>query len=325
MTGRGQNRGRIMADRSDARHWLWLVGEMRERYRVRVAAYCLMSNHYHLLVGTPEANLSRAMQWLNVSYSAWYNRRHGQVGHLFQGRFGAVLVEGAYELEVSIYIHLNPVGMTALGLGKRQKAAEGRGLMGRPSAEVLRARVEALRRFPWSSYRGYAGYERPEPWLDRERLLKRVKDGAKGYRKLVEGRILQEQEEDLGSRVRWGVVLGGERFARKVRGVIRVSRETAGREALRARRPVEEIVRMVEGIRGERKNRFWDRHGDWGRDLVLWGARRYGGLTLAELGALAGGVDYTAVSMALKRLAGRALRDRSLRTALKILKDKCEK
>ena len=93
MTARGNERRAIWRDESDRTHFLELLGELTERFGLRVHAYVLMDNHFHLLPETPEANLSRAMQWLNVSYSVWFNRRHDRVGHLFQGRSKAVVVE----------------------------------------------------------------------------------------------------------------------------------------------------------------------------------------------------------------------------------------
>ena len=93
MTAHGSERRAIYRDESDRAHFLELLGELTERFGLRVHAYVLMDNHFHLLVETPEANLSRAMQWLNVSYSVWLNRRHDRVGRMFQGRFKAVLVE----------------------------------------------------------------------------------------------------------------------------------------------------------------------------------------------------------------------------------------
>lgn len=94
VTARGHQRRAIYVDVTDRRHYLELLEEMTARHRVDVHAYVLMGNHYHLLVRTPEANLSRAIQWLNVSYSVWWNRRHRQCGSLFQGRFKAVMIEG---------------------------------------------------------------------------------------------------------------------------------------------------------------------------------------------------------------------------------------
>ena len=112
VTARGQRRDKIFDEGPDYRRFLELVAEMRLRYRVRIRAYCLMPNHYHVLVSTPEGNLSRAMHWLNVSYSRWVNTQRGQVGPVFQGRFQAVLLESGYALAVSRYIHMNPVSVS---------------------------------------------------------------------------------------------------------------------------------------------------------------------------------------------------------------------
>jgi len=98
-----------------------------------VLAYVLLDNHYVLMLETRKANLSQTMQWLQVSYSVWFNRRHQRVGHLFQGRFTARLVEPeAWGLAVSRYVHLNPVRVDALGLGKRARAAQRLGVDGAP-------------------------------------------------------------------------------------------------------------------------------------------------------------------------------------------------
>jgi REP element-mobilizing transposase RayT len=324
VTARGQRREEIFEGAGDYRKFLDLVAEMRSRYRVRIRAYCLMPNHYHLLLSTPDANLNRAMHWLNVSFSRYVNIQRRQVGPVFQGRYHAVLLEPGYGYAVSRYIHMNPVSVSELGLGKRMKAAEGQGGAGRPDAETLRKRVQTLREYRWSSYRAYAGYEKAPEWLDRAAVLSLVKGGEAGYRKLFEGQMFQGEEESLGSRVKWGVVLGGERFARKIRGKVRISRDSLGRGELKERRSFSEIVKLVEGLKHQKKDRFWNAHGDWGRDLVLWAARVYGGLTLAELGKEAGGLDYSAVSMATSRVISRSQKDRQLRKAMSELKAKCE-
>ena len=90
ITSRGIERRRIFTEDRERKHFLELLEEMSERYRVRVHAYVLMDNHYHLLIQTPQANASQAIHWLGVSYSVWFNRRHNRVGPLFQGRFKSV-------------------------------------------------------------------------------------------------------------------------------------------------------------------------------------------------------------------------------------------
>jgi hypothetical protein len=119
--------------------------------------------------------------------------------------------------------------------------------------------------------------------------------------------------------------LGGERFARKVRGRIVLDRESSGRRLLARRRTFAEIVGRVERIKGESWAAFRDRYGDWGRDAALWAARRHTGLTLREIGAAAGGMDSIAVALAIRRLAARAGRQRALRRTLAALDKQCKR
>ena len=110
ITSRGNERKKIFWDDQDRELYLARLDQIHERFHWHVHAYVLMSNHCHLLVETPMANLSRGMRQLNGVYTQEFNRRHGRVGHLFQGRFKAILVEeDNYLLEVSRYIILNPV------------------------------------------------------------------------------------------------------------------------------------------------------------------------------------------------------------------------
>jgi len=322
---RGHNRERIFSDPGDYQHFLEKLEGMVDLFRVRVHAYCLMPNHYHLLVSTPEGNISRSIQWLNGSYGIWYNRKHNRSGHLFGERFRAILVEdNAWGLEVSAYIHLNPIATEAMGWGKRQRAAERRGLARPATKEELERRLKKLREFSLSSYGAYAGYVKSPDWLDREPLLRRAgKEAEVSYRQYIEDRIRQGEEEGLGAKVRWGLVLGAERFAKKVRGKLKVQREYQERRDLVRRMRFEELVAVVERVTKGRWEDFRDRYGDRGRDLVLWAGRRYSGLTLRELGVKAGGVDYSTVSSSVRRLEARARTDRSLRLTMKRIGKQC--
>src|SRR3989304_3223061 len=110
VSARGNERAPIYRDDGDRRRFLELLAHVRERYRWRILAYCLMTNHYHLLVQTPEPNLARGMRQLNGAYAQWFNRRHRRVGHLFQGRYGARLVQADEHLLAALrYIVRNPV------------------------------------------------------------------------------------------------------------------------------------------------------------------------------------------------------------------------
>jgi putative transposase len=145
VMARGNRREALYLDDADFAQFLVTLGEVCERFNWLLHAYCLMTNHYHLLIETPDGNLSRGMRQLNGVYTQYFNRRHRKVGHLFQGRYKAVLVQkDAYLLELSRYVVLNPV----------------------------RARmVELPQEWFWSSYRAALGLEESPPWLETDWLL----------------------------------------------------------------------------------------------------------------------------------------------------------
>jgi len=110
ITSRGDDRKRVYISEYDYEKFLEYLLKAKEKYGFYVYAYCLMSNHYHLLIETKLPNLSRIMQYINTSYSVYYNRKRNRSGHVFQGRFKSIIVEGdSYFLELTRYIHLNPV------------------------------------------------------------------------------------------------------------------------------------------------------------------------------------------------------------------------
>src|SRR5450830_131214 len=145
ITSRGNRRTNIFADDKDHLVWLDTLATIVERFNVIVHAFCLMPNHYHLLIETPDANISQAMHYLNGSYARRYNKRHELAGHLTQGRYYPVLIENdAQLLEVARYISLNPV---------RAK------LVLSPDA------------WRWSSHRSYCGHEAKPAWLTCSTIL----------------------------------------------------------------------------------------------------------------------------------------------------------
>ncbi|MBT5707292.1 MAG: hypothetical protein HOI66_13320 [Verrucomicrobia bacterium] len=147
-------------------------------FEVRLYLYCLMSNHFHLLVETPHGNLSRFMQSINTAYTVYFNRRYQRHGHLMDGRYKAELVAGdEYLLKLSRYIHLNPVAMTYW--------------RNRP----IKERKSRLRGYRWSSYRSYIGEEKGNEYLDMVPIGALAKvygyAGPRGYRNYVEGGMAQ--------------------------------------------------------------------------------------------------------------------------------------
>jgi len=323
VTARGNERKSIFRDEPDRYRFLELLSALEERFGVRIHAYVLMDNHFHLLVETPEANLSRAMQWLEVSYSVWFNRRHDRSGHLFQGRFKALVVEDdAGWQEVARYVHLNPVRIAGMGLDKRQRAASRAGLVSRPGAEVVADRLRLLREYRWSSYRGYAGYCEALGWVCREPLARLCggrtePERRAALREYTEQAVRQGAMERPWDRLVAGLVLGTEAFAQKIRRQVRGNpREQGQLKALTKPVSWERIVSAVEQVKGEAWVEFSNRPRDWGRDAALWLGRGRGRLSLAQLGALAGGMDYAAVGQAVSRFGTRLARDMNKLEAL---------
>ena len=151
VTSRGDRREPIAKDDTDRALFLDVLGQALLRFDAQAWAYCLMGNHYHLVLHTREANLSRLMRQINGVYTQTFNRRHGLTGHLFQGRFKAILVDSdSYLLEVCRYVDLNPVRAH---------------MVKRPGA------------YAWSSYRALVGMADMAPWLNPQPLYAQLAPG----------------------------------------------------------------------------------------------------------------------------------------------------
>jgi putative transposase len=156
---RGNAKQAIYRDDVDRRTYLRLLGLTIGKRNWRCLAYCLMENHVHLVVETPDANLAAGMQWFHSTYAQTFNARHGRVGHLFQGRYGAVRIRSDAQLwTVLRYLSLNPVEA---------------GLCARPSD------------WQWGSYGAMRVH--PPAWLDRDRLRQFLSgSGGDPWRRYVE-------------------------------------------------------------------------------------------------------------------------------------------
>ncbi len=152
VTSRGDGREDIFWDDADREAWLALLGEVCERFNWRCHAWCQMTNHYHLVIETPEGNLSQGMRQLNGVYTQSFNRRHRRVGHVFQGRYKAILVEkDSYLLELARYVVLNPV-----------------------RAGMVRDAED----WPWSSHPAMLGRIATPSWLETKLDSRAIRHGA---------------------------------------------------------------------------------------------------------------------------------------------------
>ncbi|OGP58159.1 MAG: hypothetical protein A2V67_05775 [Deltaproteobacteria bacterium RBG_13_61_14] len=184
VTARGNNRQDIFSGPEDRREFLELLGRAASRFGLKVFAFCLMSNHYHLFLCTLQPNLAAAMKWLNGTYTARCNRRHQRSGHLFQGRYKSILVaDEAHWLQLSMYLHLNPVRA---------------GIVADPAS------------YEWSSFRDYTRAPSRFAWLRPEEVLAEYGSGEKNQRKHYRKVCLDLAgvEPDFWEQMRGRVVLG---------------------------------------------------------------------------------------------------------------------
>ena len=192
------NRGRrgetIFSEKEDYSGFIDLLKEVVDVYNVRIGAYCLISNHYHLLIQTPDANLSRCMRHLNGVYTQRFNQTHQCDGQLFRGRYKSILLDAdSYLLELVRYIHRNPL---EAGL------------------------VEEVNKYPWSSHKGYLSDSKKWNWLHKDFILsffsKDKAESIKRYRQFVSMETPEEINQIL-ARKKLPSVLGSESFINRVK------------------------------------------------------------------------------------------------------------
>jgi putative transposase len=183
ITSRGDDRKRIYVSEYDYKKFLEYLLKAKEKYNFYVYAYCLMSNHYHLLIETKLPNLSRIMQYINTAYTVYYNKKRNRSGHLFQGRYKSIIVEGdSYFLELTRYIHLNPV---KAGISKTPEE------------------------YKWSSFKEYITNKR-KTIIDKEEIKKYFKINPPKYKQFVLEGI--DEKTDIFKQVYGGFVLGKVKF-----------------------------------------------------------------------------------------------------------------
>ncbi|MEA2014884.1 MAG: transposase [Thermodesulfobacteriota bacterium] len=286
IINRGNSGESIYIDDSDRHKFLDYLEMSVERFALVIHAYCLMTNHYHLIVETPNANISSAIQWLNVSYVTYYNRKHHRQGHLFQGRFKSILINAdEYLLELSRYIHRNPV-----------------------AAMITKLPDD----YPWSSYRAYVQEGKTiSPWLERDRLLSyfetTTRKAMNRYRRFVE-EINEPFMEEPTTQAVAGSVLGNESFITWIQETFLKGR-TDDREipqvkALRPNIPIATVIRTVAEACGCEEITITEkgRKSNRAREYAIYLSRDLCGLTNALLGQQFGGISGAAVTLTCNKV-----------------------
>jgi putative transposase len=290
VTSRGNERAAIFRDDRDRARFLEILGSVVSSARWALHAYCLMGNHYHLLVETPLGNLSRGMQRLNGRYTQWFNFRHDRAGHLLQGRFKAILVEKeSHLLELCRYVVLNPV----------------------------RARmVASAGQWPWSNYRMTLGKTRSPEWLEVDWTLSQFSSRPTAAREIYRRFVAQGQGLRSPMKDVWGqIYLGGEVFRQEMDVRLKGQKLDSEIPVIQRRPWVTDLGAIKTAVArefGRRPEELSRRRGGDDKMAAIYLSRELTNSTGAKIGR-AFGVTGSQVSHVIKKIqsgASQALRKR---------------
>src|SRR4030042_1692045 len=262
VTSRGNERRTVFQSNRDREKYLSYLESAHERYGAVIHVYCLMGNHYHLLLETPRGNLSQIIHHINGAYTTYFNIKRDRSGHLFQGRFKGILVEkDAYCKELSRYIHLNPV-----------------------RASMVKTPSE----YSWSSYRYFIGKDKKPQWLTTELVLGDFggggRKGYRGYREYVERRETKELESPF-KRVIASTFLGSEEFIKNIRMEYLEKKKKDKRNIPAIKKilkgpSLEEIEKTVVKVLGKERALY--------KKMCIYLSHQYSGMRLEEIGTYFG-------------------------------------
>lgn len=294
VTSRGNDRGDIFFSEADYRKFLSYLKEAKEKYGIVLHCYVLMTNHYHLLMETPEANHSKVMHYLNGSYTTYINVKRKRSGHLFQGRFKSISVDrDSYLGELSRYIHLNPVRA---------------GIVSKPED------------YPRSSYHAYFSGKRDD-LVNTEVLLEVVgggKDKARRrYRAFVEAGLGLELDNPT-EKVYGGMILGKTEFIKET--LLKLKEECMGKLEISHRRTLksaelgDEIMAAVAGRYQTSVEEITTGRPREARNVAVYLLKKHTSMSNRAIGEQCGGLTYSAVTKVCGRLEGEMEKSRRLRT-----------
>ncbi|MDD4893801.1 MAG: transposase [Candidatus Omnitrophica bacterium] len=275
VTSRGNERKAIFSQDKDRENFLGYLNEAHRRFNLVIHAYCLMPNHYHLVCETPLANLSRCMQFINSSYTAYYNARCKRTGHLLQGRYKAILVDkDSYITALVRYVHLNPVRANLANMPEEYR---------------------------WSSYRYFVISRKGRPdFLTTDFAMSYFDQDVGGFRQFTEEAVSKKTETPFGD-LKAGFILGDDSFVKHIKdrylGNIEASRDLPSLRQLKKNCVLsEKIVGIIDSEIGlSDKERV---------KLKVYFLRKYTGDTLSKVAQAASHrrLSISAVSQIVSRL-----------------------
>jgi putative transposase len=280
IISRGERRDNIFLDDRDRLKFLEKLGETARKFSLKIHCYVLMNNHFHLLLETPEGNLSTAMHYLNTSYSNWFKSKHHIIGSIFQGRYKSILVEKElYLLILSAYIHLNPFRA---------------GIVGNPGE------------YAWSSFMSYTGKAKFNSWIFTDDILKMFLGRRDEYREFVFNQTIKDNEIKQKDIRGEHAILGRKEFRERIKKQLQSGfrgddiREKPDLKHLN-KLTVNDIKNIIlNSFHAKEEELFLKKKNNDYRKLFLYGLRKYTQLSLKEIGELCE-MDYVAVFQMIKR------------------------
>lgn len=289
IASRGNDQKAVFKSRRDREKFLEYLESATKRYDAVIHAYCLMDNHYHLLLETPSGNLPRIMAHINGAYTTYFNSKRNRSGHLFQGRYKSILVEAdEYAKELSRYIHLNPV----------------------------RAKIAELpEEYEWSSYSCYIGKKKAPEWLRVDFILgyfgKKVSGSQKNYKRFVRRLIDKEYESPLKNAV-GTTILGTQEFVGFIKDKYlsgqKVDKELPALKTLSSRYTIEDIIEQVDMVVKD--------DAMLSRNIKIYLSQKHTGNRLDDIGGQFG-IGGSGVCQAGRRITERIKKDKSLANIIK--------
>ena len=306
VTSRGNERQKIYKDDKDYQIFLDKLAISLDVYNVSLLAYVCMTNHFHLFLTTPDGNLSEFMRHFNISYTSAFNRRYKRTGHLYQGRYKSFLVDAdAYLMEVSRYIHLNPVRI--------KKYAN------LPESET----ISMLSKFKYSSFSGYTNLKARVDFINYKKVLGCFNgdtvNGRKQYRQFVYNGLKDKIPNPFDGARKKGII-GSSSFLERIREkYLPQHRGIAGRELPELKvvttvsEPKELIKNYCRLINREENEICRKGKSSVDRSILMELLYRCCNLKQPEIGRLVGGMDYSSVSIARKQLRDQMKKDEALK------------
>lgn len=284
VTSRGNERKAVFKSKRDREKFLEYLESATHRYDAVIHAFCLMNNHYHLLIETPSGNLPQIMRHINGAYTTYFNAKRSRSGHLFQGRYKSILVEmDHYAKELSRYIHLNPV-----------------------RAKMVKTPDE----YEWSSYHFYIGKDPTPDWLNRDFILgyfgNSVSIAQKEYRKFV--RLLDNEKYDNPlDEVVSATLLGSPGFISLIKAKYlsdkKPDKNMPALKELSKKASMQDIFDEVESVFGEQPA--------LARNVKMYFCQKYTGTKLKDIGSHFG-IGESGVSQATRRVKHKIKKDKKL-------------